>query len=757
MTTKSSPGPALRGDAPGSGMTGSIGRFVVRRARLVLAVAMVAVVAFGVLGFGAFSKLKTGGFQDPGAESTTAQTLTDQHFGGGVGVVLLVHAETGTVDDAPARAAGPDAASRLAAVPGVSNVVSYWQTRNPGLRSKDGKYALITGSTRSDRDLSASQLASLQSHSGQVDVTVGGSAAIGNDIIKQVGKSLRIAETIAVPITLALLVFAFGSVVASLLPLAIGLIAILGTFAELFVLGSVTNVAIYAINLTTALGLALSIDYGLLMVSRFREELGRGQEPAQAVVRSVQTAGRTIVFSGATVVAALAVLLIFPLYFLRSFAYAGIGVVLISMASAVVVLPALLAVMGRRVNSGRLPWARNRQPSTAAPFWGRLAGQAMRRPALIAIPVLAVLVLLALPLRHIQLGTLDDRVLRATTQSRAVGDVLREDFTGNSATALNVVTDGPLDRAALTAYATRLSDLAGVARVESSVATFDHGKAVPDSANLTLARPTAQRLSVVSAADPRSDASKNLVRTARGLPGPGGVRAYVGGQTAELIDTTHAIGTRLPLAALLIALTTFTVLFLFTGSVVQPFRSIVLNAVTLGATAGLMVWIFQEGHLSGLLHFTALPLDTSMLMLLFCISFGLTMDYEVIVLSRIKELHDQGFDNRAAVTGGLTRSGRIVTTAAALIAVTFFANATATVSFLQLFGIGAGFAVIIDATLVRAVLVPACQRLLGRAAWYAPAPLRRLQNRISLGEDHGSPSPGPLPASEADETPLITR
>jgi RND superfamily putative drug exporter len=737
MTTASSRGLVSQGNGLGRRATGSIGSFVVRRARLVLVAAMLAVVGFGVLGFGAFGKLKTGGFQDPGAGSTTAQTLIDQRFGGSDGVVLLVRAEAGTVDGAPARAAGAQAASRLAAVPGVSNVVSYWQTRNPGLRSKDGKYALILGSTRSDRDLSASELASLRSHSGQVEVMVGGGAAIGNDITQQVAKSLGIAEGIAVPIILALLVFAFGSVVAALLPLAIGMIAILGTFAELFVLGSVTSVAIYAINLTTALGLALGIDYSLLMVSRFREELGRGQEPAQAVVRTMQTAGRTIVFSGATVVAALAVLLIFPLYFLRSFAYAGIGVVLISVTAAVVVLPALLAVLGRHVNSGRLPWARNREPTAAAPFWGRLAGQVMRRPALIAIPVLAVLLLVALPVRHVQFGTPDDRVLSATAQSRAVGDVLREDFTGNSATALNVVTGGPLDRAALTGYATRLSGLAGVARVETSVATFAHGKAVPDSADPALARPTAQRLSVVSAADPRSNAAKDLVRTVRHLPGPDGVRVYVGGQTAELIDTTHAIGTRLPLAGLLIVLTTFIVLFLFTGSVVQPIRSLALNAVTLAATAGLMVWIFQEGHLSGLLHFTALPLDTSMLVLLFCIAFGLSMDYEVIVLSRIKELHDQGRDNRTAVTDGLTHSGRIVTTAAALIAVTFFAFGTATVSFLQLFGIGAGFAVIIDATLVRAVLVPACQRILGRAAWYAPAPLRRLNTRIGLAEAHG--------------------
>ena len=737
MTIASSRDPAARDEGLGRGMTGPIGSFVVRRARLVLVVAMLAVVGFGVLGFGAFGKLKTGGFQDPGAGSTTAQTLTDQRFGGSDGVVLLVHAEAGTVDGAPARAAGAEAARRLAAVPGVSNVVSYWQTRNPGLRSKDGKYALVLGSTRSDLDLSSSEVASLRSRSGQVEVTVGGSAAIGNDITKQVGESLGIAEGIAVPIILALLVLAFGSFVAALLPLAIGGIAILGTFAELFVLGSVTSVSIYAVNLTTALGLALGIDYSLLMVSRFREELGRGQEPARAVVRSVQTAGRTIVFSGATVVAALAVLLIFPLYFLRSFAYAGIGVVLISMAAAVVVLPALLAVLGRRVNSGRLPWARNREPSTAAPFWGRLAGQVMRRPALIAIPVLAVLMLVALPLRHVQFGTPDDRVLPATTQSRAVGDVLRADFTGNSATALNVVTDGPLDRAALTAYATRLSGLAGVARVEASTATFVHGKPVPNSADPTLARPTAQRLSVVSAADPRSNSAQDLVRTVRGLPGPDDVRVYVGGQTAELIDTTHAIGTRLPLAGLLIVLTTFLVLFLFTGSVVQPIRALVLNGVTLAATAGLLVWIFQEGHLSGALHFTALPLDTSMLVLLFCIVFGLSMDYEVIVFSRIKELHDQGRDNRTAVTDGLTRSGRIVTTAAALVAVTFFAFGAATVSFLQLFGIGAGFAVIIDATLVRAVLVPACQRILGRAAWYAPAPLRRLNTRIGLTEARG--------------------
>ena len=718
----------------GRGVLASLGRFVVHRARLVLVAAVLALIGFAVLGVGAFGKLKTGGFQDPGADSTKAQALTDQQFGGAWDVVLLVHARTGTVDDAPARAAGDTAARRLAALPGVSHVVSHWSTPEPGLRSKDGKFALVLGNTKSGHELSASAMARLQTTSPGVSVTVGGDGAVDAEVTDHVGSSLALAEVIAVPLILALLVLAFGGVVAALLPLATGLGAIIGTFAELFLLGSVTDVAIYAINITTALGLALAVDYALLMVSRYREELMAGHGTAEAAVRSVQTAGRTIVFSGITVAAALAVLLIFPLYFLRSFAYAGIGVVLISMAGAVVVLPALLAVLGPRVNAGRLPWARNREPSTAAPFWGRLAGQVMRRPALIAIPVLALLLLVALPLRNAQFGSPDDRVLQKGTDSRAVGDVLRSRFAGDSSTALNVIADGRPSRAALTGYAARISELAGVARVETSVAIYAHGAAVPHSADPALARANAQRLSVVSAADPRSALAKRLVRTVRAMPGPDGARIYVGGQTAELMDTTHAIGHRLLLAAVLIVLTTFIVLFLFTGSVLQPVRSLLLNAITLAATGGLMVWIFQEGHLSSDLHFTALPLDTSMLVLLFCIAFGLSMDYEVIVLSRIKELHDQGWDNRTAVTHGLTRSGRIVTTAAALIAVQFFAIGTASVSFLQLFGVGAGLAVVIDATLVRAVLVPACQRVLGRAAWYAPAPLRRLYGRVNLAE-----------------------
>lgn len=713
-----------------------LGAFVTRRARLVLLASIAVFLGAAVLGAGAFGKLQTNNaFEDPAADSTTAQQLLDQHFGGADSVVLLVHARSGTVDGPAVRAAGTVATSRLRHTPGVSDVASYWSTRDPALRSADGRYALVVGAERSTDEVGAKALTALSSSDRVATVTVGGDAAVTHDITAQVGRSLLIGEAIAVPIILVLLVIAFGSFIAALLPLAIGAIAITGTFAELFLLGSVTPVAVYAINLTTALGLSLAIDYALLMVSRYREELDRGDDPGPAVIRAVATAGRTIVFSGITVAAALAVLLIFPLYFLRSFAYAGIGVVLISIAAAVIVLPALLAVLGRRVNAGRLPWARRRMPPTAAPFWGRVADLAMRRPARIALPVAILLLLVATPVLHGSFGTPDDRVLRPDTSSRAVGDVLRADFPADLAAGVDVVTDRPVAGSAVQRYAAALSELSGVEQVQSSAGVYAHGRSVSSAADPRLASDSGrQRLKVVPSVDPRSAAAQHLVRQIRGSDGLRGAQVHVGGQTAQLVDSKHAIGSRIRLAALLIVLSTFVILFLFTGSVLQPLRSLLLNLLTLSATGGLMVSIFQDGHLAGLLHFEPLPLDTSMLMLLFCIAFGLSMDYEVIVLSRIKELHDRGADTRRAVVEGLTRSGRIVTTAAALVAVSFLTFGTATVSFLQLFGIGAGVAVLVDATLVRAVLVPACQRLLGRAAWYAPPVLRRLHNRLGVAE-----------------------
>jgi len=712
------------------------GRFVARRARTLLAVSAVAMIVALFLGFGTFGKLKSGGFTDPSAQSTRAEQLIDAHFGGETNLALLVTADRGTVNDAAVAAAGRQLTTSLGAEPNVSGVVSYWSTNSPGLRSTDGSQALvlghIAGSDDQVLDRAKALVARYSGSNGPTTVEAGGEAGANVDVNHQVTRSLAIAESIAVPITMVLLVLAFGSFVAALLPLVIGGLAILGTFAELFLIGSATSVSIFAINLTTALGLGLGIDYALFIVSRFREQLAAGESTVDAVAHTVATAGRTIVFSAATVAAALAAMLVFPLYFLRSFAYAGIGVVAIAALSALVVAPALLAVLGPRVNAGRLRWSRAAR-GAASPWWGRLASAVMRRPARAALPVVLLLLALATPLLGVRFGTPDPGVLRDSAASRQVADTVATAFPGNASAPIDAVTTDSVAPGALATYAGDLSRLPGVATVASSAGTFAHGAEIAPG-NAALGTAGGQRLTITSTLASKSDAAQRLVRDVRALPGPAGATMLVGGNDAQFIDTVHTIDARLPLAIGLIALTTFIVMFLFTGSVVQPLRALVLGSLSLGATLGVLTWMFQDGHLGGLLGFTARPMDMAMTVLMFCITFGLSMDYEVFVISRIKELHDRGEAPEAAVPGGLARTGRIVSTAAGLLAVSFFAFATGSVSFLQMFGIGCGLAILIDATLVRGVLVPAAMRLLGPAAWYAPTPLRRVYSRIALAE-----------------------
>jgi RND superfamily putative drug exporter len=721
-----------------------LARLAYRRARLLLVLAVVALVAAAALGVGAFGKLQNGGFDDPASPSSRAAQLLDSRFGGATDLVLLVRASGGGSIDTPAdAAAGRALTARLRAEPGLTHLASSWDSGTAAaasaLRGDDGTEALIVAHVDgTEQQASKTAKALITRYTGDHDgltVQAGGHRGVNNDVSGQVTKDLALAEGIAVPVTLLLLVLAFGSLVAALLPLVIGVIAILGTFAELDLLGSVTSVSVFAINLTTALGLGLGIDYALLLVSRFREELAAGRETPEALVATVRTAGRTILFSAATVATALAALLLFPPFFLRSFAYAGIGVVAIAALAALIVVPALLAVLGPRVNAGRLPWPRS-TPGAASPRWGRLAAAVMRRPVRWALPVLAVLLLGAAPLLGVGFGTPDQRVLPTSAPSRQVADALAAHFPGNDTTALQVVTDGPVDAAHLDAYALTLSRLPGVGSATSSAGTFHDGAAVPGrAAPAGYGTPTAQRLTLATTDDPHSSAAQDLVDAVRAVPAPvAGVRAYVGGDAAVLVDAKHTIGSRLPYAVGLVAATTFLLLFLFTGSVLQPLRALLLNAVSLSAALGGMVWIFQDGHLAGLLGFTAQPMDTSMTVLMFCVAFGLSMDYEVFVTSRIKEMHDAGAGPGEAVTEGLSRTGRIVSTAAGLLAVSFFAFGTSSISFLQMFGIGTGLAVLLDAVLVRGVLVPAVLRLLGHAAWYAPGPLRRLHDRIGLAE-----------------------
>ena len=722
----------------------SLAVFVVRRARWVLVAGVVALVGGVFLGMSAFEKLQTEGFDDPDSESSRAAALASEKFGGGADYVLLVEAGEGRADQGSADAEARDLTQAMVSDPGLANVVSFWSTQSPSLLSEDGSKALVLASAaEGPAGLDAAEVIERYSGDrGAISVHVGGGEAVGEEVGTQLGEDIGLAEGIAIPIVIALLVLALGSVVAALATLAIGLVAILGTFAELSIFGSLTDVSIYAVNLTIGLGLGLAVDYGLLMVARVREERAWRNDD-DAVIRAVETAGRTIAFSAATVGVALAALLVFPQYFLRSFAYAGIGVVVISAVTAVVLLPALLAVLGPRTDAWKVPGVRGIR-GTESPWWRAVAQFVMRRPLVSALPVMTVLLAAASPLLGVQFGTPDDRVLPTSASSRQVGDALRNDFASADASPIVVVTTSAVDRTDIADYARTLSQEDGVQRVDSSAGTFVAGAPDGPGDPGRFARPDAERLEVVTGLDPRSDKAQQLVADLRAIAPPAGSTALIGGETAILVDSIDSIAEHLPLAAVWILLTTAVLLFLFTGSVLQPLRALVMSALTLSATLGTMVFIFQDGYFADLLGFTPQPLNTSMLVLLFCIAFGLSMDYEVFVLSRIKEAHDQGAGLEEAVAGGLARSGRIVSTAAALIAVSFLAFVSSEVSFMQFFGLGTALAILIDATLVRGVLVPAGMRLLGRGAWWAPAPLRAVHRRFGLSEP---PAPAPAPES----------
>ncbi|MFB9410195.1 MMPL family transporter [Dactylosporangium matsuzakiense] len=717
------------------------GTFIHRRARLILVVSLLLLLGAGIAGAGVFGRLQGGGFDDPASESSKAQQLIDERFGGRPNLVLLARAADGSVDSVDAAAAGATLTADLKGEAGVSDVVSYWSAGVAELKSGDGRDAIVLAHVGGDetarRERAQALIERYAVDGSALSVRAGGEAAVNVDVNTQVARSLAIAEAIAVPLTLLLLIIVFGSVVSALLPLAVGGVAIVGTFAELSLLGAVTDVSVFAINLTTALGLGLGIDYALLMVSRFREQLGTpgqdgGTPVAEALAATVATAGRTILFAAATVATALTALLVFPLYFLRSFAYAGIGVVVIAAVGALVVLPALLAVLGRRVEAGRVPWRRtDAGPAADSPFWGRLAGAVMRRPALAALPVVLGLLVAASPLAGVRFGTPDEGVLRPGSDGRVVADRLATGFASNQNAGVDVVLDGAVNRDALTGYAAALSTLEHVGAVTSSAGIFAGGAKVRDG-DPNLSRPDGERLAVATNLTAKSDDGQALVRAVRAAHSP--VPAYVGGTDARLIDTTHAISSRLPFGVAVVVLATFALLFLFTGSVIQPLRALVLNVLGLSATMGVLTWIFQDGHLAPWLQFTPRPMDTAMTVLMFCIVFGLSMDYEVFLIGRIAELHGRGLPTDEAVRTGLARTGRIVSAAAMLLAVSFFAFGTSTVSFLQMFGIGCGLAIIVDATLIRGILVPAIVRGLGRLNWYSPAPLRRIHTKVALSE-----------------------
>ena len=725
-----------------------LGRFTVRRRAWILIAALIGVVLAGAVGGGVAKHLSSGGFDDPNSESSrAAATLNDVFHTGSPNLVLLVTAKDGSVDSAPVAQAGSALTRRLANEAGVADVVSYWSAGNtPSLASTDGSQAMIlarlTGSDDRVRDRVKVLAPAYTIDDGTMTVGVGGRAQVFNQVGSQVEKDLQKAEAISIPITMLLLIVVFGSVVAAGLPLSIGIVSIMGTFVVLRVLASLTQVSIFSLNLTTAMGLGLAIDYSLFILSRYREETRGGMAPHEAVVRSVATAGRTVAFSAVTVAISLGALLIFPLPFLRSFAYAGIAVVALAAVSALVILPAMIAALGRRVDMWTL-W-RRRPASPGDGFWHSLATFVMRHAAPVAVGVVAFLLLLGVPFFRVSFGSPDDRVLPVTATSRQVQDAIRTNFTSDELNTMPVVATGisPTSGvAAITAYASDLSRIGGVARVDALTGTFVHGTLVaqPTPASARFAATDATWFAVVPTVEPLSGAGERLVRDIRAVEAPFATK--VGGAASQLVDSKSSIFARVPVAALLIGFVTFVVLFLMTGSVVVPVKAIVMNVLSLSATFGAMVWIFQEGHLSGALGFTPTGMiDTTTPILMFCIAFGLSMDYEVFLLSRIKEEYDRTGDNTASVAMGLERTGRIVTAAAGLLAVVFIAFATSQITFIKLLGVGLALAVVMDATLIRGLLVPAFMKLAGDANWWAPAWLRRVHDRFGISESGPSGS-----------------
>jgi RND superfamily putative drug exporter len=718
--------------------------FTFRRRRLVLSFTALFLIVAVVLGTGAFGVLKTAGFDDPSSESVRAAELLEEHFDGGEpNVVLVLTAPGRDVDEATLASDGAALVERLEAVEGVEQVLSYWSLGNaPPLRSNDGDTALVLARVVGDESFVEEQIAvideQLTGAQGGFDVLLGGGDAVFADIGRTIEGDLLRAELIAIPLTLILLLFVFRSLVAALLPLFVGVIAIFGTLLSLFVIGSVTDVSIYAVNLTTALGLGLAIDYSLFIVSRFREELHAGRTVEASVVRTIQTAGKTVLISALTVAVSLSALLVFPLYFLRSFAYAGVAVVLLALAGSILSLPALLSVLGHRVDAVRVGRRRAARAEHEG-AWHRIATIVMRRPVPVATAVVVFLVLLGTPFLRASFGAPDDRVLPASAGSRQAGEILRSEFSGNAAEGFGVVADGVgADRLDdIAAVAATLSALEGVDRVESAAGTFVSGQLASTSPNdgsfLAADGTSISWMSVVPDFPVVSPQGEQLAKDIRQLDLP--FEVAVGGQAAGLVDTKAAISAALPWAIAIIVIATFVLLFLMAGSLLVPVKALVLNLLSLTATFGAMVWIFQDGNLSDLLGFTATgTLDISMPILMFCIAFGLSMDYEVFLLSRIKEEYDRIGDNEAAVALGLERTGRIITAAALLLSITFFAFGTSGVSFIKMFGIGLGLAVLMDATIVRAFLVPAFMRLAGDANWWAPASLRRFHDRFGLKE-----------------------
>jgi len=702
----------------------------------VLAVAALVAVAAGVFGVPVAKSLCACGFDDPSSESAKAkELLTDRFNVGDVRMMVTVSSPDGA-DSGAARAVGTELADDLMRSPHVVSVTSLWTApapERPALVSRDGKSGLIVAGISGDESKLQEYTKDLSDRlvhdRDGVTVRAGGDAMVNVEITEQSRRDLLLMESLAIPISFVVLVWVFGGVLAAAVPLAVGGLAILGSLAVLRGVSSFTDVSIFALNLSAAMGLALAIDYTLLIISRYRDGLADGVSRDAALAQTMATAGRTVVFSAAIVALSMAVMVVFPMAFLKSFAYAGVATVAFAALAALFVTPAALVLLGdrlhamdiRRLVDRILNWQEPVARTVEQHALYRWTKTVMRHAIPAGLAVVALLLLLGAPFLGVKWGFPDDRVLPTTASAHQVGDEMRTQFPDDSATAVTIVVPdatGPT-QAEFDRYATDLARVADVVGV-SPVRIAD------GSAYLTV-RSTAPLF---------SDASDAQLDGLHAVDGPGGREVLFAGTAQVNRDSVDAITSRLPVVLGLIVVIMFAVLFLLTGSVVIPLKALVLNVLSLSAAFGAMVWIFQDGHLDGLGTTATGILVANIPVLLFCIAFGLSMDYEVFLVSRIREFWLQTArtraDNDESVALGIARTGRVVTAAAVVMSISFAALIAAQVSFMRMFGLGLTLAILVDATLVRMVLLPAFMHVMGEWNWWAPKWMTKLHDRFGI-------------------------
>jgi RND superfamily putative drug exporter len=696
-----------------------LGHVIFKRRKSAVILFIVGILVAGVFGSLTFSRLDSGGYSDPNSDSYKVYTyLTDELKLSDPAVVIIVDSGSTDVTDPAVAQKGIALEKKIAQEAGVTRTLSYWTSGGEAtLKSSDGKaaYILVYGDgeafTPESQKLGKVMQEKYDGSYEGLTLYAGGVGVVGHAITKKISDDLKIAELISIPLTFILLVLVFGALAASAMPLIVGVAAILGAFFILYLFTLFTTVSIYALNLTTGMGLGLGIDYALLMVNRFREELHRGKSVEDSIVTTMATAGKTVFYSGMTVLVTLLSLTFFPLPFLQSFGYAGVSVVALAVIGALFGLPPIMALLGDRIDKGVV------RKSAITPKedgrWAKTARLVMKRPVSAVVLSVVILGIMAAPITGIKFSQGDSRMLPADNKAAFATALQAERFPGQTGTPIEIIIiDGANKLDEINLYSQKLSQVEGIVGVVPPQTIGNDVRVVAYQSML-----------------PRTPDSQELIQNVRNVESPEGT--LVGGVAADYTDSQNGISRTLPWALAWIVLSVLVLIFIFTGSIILPIKAVILNFLSLGATMGALTWIFVDGNLQWLVgSFTVTgTLDTSIVILIAVVVFGLSMDYELFLLSRIREEHLAGKSNVESVAIGLQRSARIITAAAVLLAVVFGAFVTSGVTSIKTMGFGVALAVMLDATIVRGLLVPALMRLFGENNWWAPKWMQRFTLR----------------------------